>query len=151
LIVKRIVVGVDGSDGSVVALRWALEEARYRNLPLLVVMAWQEPALTTIPLYGIEPRFEEAQDAAAQRLLDVLRDEGVLDAPDVEVLTRVIHEAAGPALLMSADADDILVVGSRRHAYRPRMILGSVSRHCATHARCPVVVVPIPQAESPTA
>jgi nucleotide-binding universal stress UspA family protein len=149
LTVKRIVVGVDGSDGSLVALRWALEEARYRSLPLLVVMAWQEPALTTVPLYGIEPRFEEAQEDASRRLLDVLRDEGVLDAPDVEVLTRVIHEAPGPALLMSAEADDILVVGSRRHAHRARLVLGSVSRHCATHARCPVVVVPIPHAEGP--
>ena len=37
----RIVVGVDGSQGSLHALRWALREARLRHAPVLAVLAWQ--------------------------------------------------------------------------------------------------------------
>jgi nucleotide-binding universal stress UspA family protein len=143
MVVKKIVVGVDGSRCSRVALRWALEEARYRNLPLLVVMAYQPPLLTTVPLYGVEPGSDELQDEQDQALLGVLREEGLLDPADVDVMTRVVNEASAPALLMAAEPDDILVVGSRGHGEVKGWLLGSVSRHCVNHARCPVVVVPV--------
>jgi nucleotide-binding universal stress UspA family protein len=36
----RVVVGVDGSNGSMIALRWALREARLRGWTLHAVLAW---------------------------------------------------------------------------------------------------------------
>jgi nucleotide-binding universal stress UspA family protein len=42
--VRRIVVGVHGSLGSLQALRWAADEAQERQVPLMPVIAWVPPS-----------------------------------------------------------------------------------------------------------
>lgn len=137
----RIVVGVDGSEGSAEALRWSLKEAALRHTAVDVVHAWLYP-------YVGEASFAIAEDevqAAAQGVLDrSLRDVGPL--PEGTVVNPILTHgpAAGALLDLSAEAD-LLVLSSRGHGGFVGLLLGSVSQQCVHHARCPVVIVPHPR------
>jgi nucleotide-binding universal stress UspA family protein len=147
--VGTIVVGIDGSEGSIAALRWAADEARLRHARLQVVVSWQYPALSTIPAFGVLPPADEMSEEAKQGLGALLRDEGLADAPSLEVVEAVVQGPAGAALIDAAAEADLLVVGSRGHGGFTGLVLGSVSQQCVTHAPCPVVVVPIPDRDAP--
>ena len=133
---RHVVVGVDGSDESTGALRWALAEARLTPSQVVAVAAWHWPASAVgiIPLTDVDLA-AGARDAA-QTAVDSVVQEG--DAP-VEV--RVREGLPAPVLLEAARSADLLVVGSRGHGAFSGLLLGSVSQHCVSHATCPVVVV----------
>lgn len=133
-----VVVGVDGSEGSKAALRWAADYVRRSHGRLQVVGAWQYPAM----YYGYAVALPEEDLAAeTERTLHACVID-VLDAePDVPVETRVAQGPAAQVLLDAASAADLLVVGSRGHGAFAGMLLGSVSSHCVHHARCPVAVI----------
>jgi nucleotide-binding universal stress UspA family protein len=137
----KIVVGVDASEGSRAALRWAFDEARLRACPLDVVTVWQYPVLTTLPAFGALPPIEDLSTEAETSLTQVLTEEGVASTDAVAVSTVVAEGAAAAALLEAATDADLLVVGSRGHGGFTGMLLGSVSQHVVSHAPCPVVVV----------
>jgi nucleotide-binding universal stress UspA family protein len=133
----RIVVGVDGSDRSKEALRWAGNQAGLTESILHVVSAWDR----SIPPTLVVPRPEPADSAETLRhgLEDLVTD--VLGtSPDVEVRVDVVKAHPGPALVDVAKGADLLVVGSRGHGTIAGLLLGSVSLHCATHAPCAIVV-----------
>jgi nucleotide-binding universal stress UspA family protein len=140
---ERIVVGIDGSDGSRTALQWAGAEARRRGATLEVVLAWEYPAGMVYASHGSflppEPDMEGAAVATLQKLL---ADEGLASDDGVDLRESVVHDAPAPALLHASQDADLLVVGSRGQGAFVGMLLGSVSQHCVTHATCPVVVVP---------
>lgn len=144
-----IVVGIDGSEASLVALRWAADEARLRHARLEVVVSWQYPALSTIPAFGVLPPADEMSEEARQGLAALLREEGLADDPSLEVVEAVVQGPAGAALIDAAADADLLVVGSRGHGGFTGLVLGSVSQQCVTHAPCPVVVVPERDRDAP--
>lgn len=138
-----IVVGVDGSEASKAALRWALEEARLRSMPVDAVYAWPFPygALG----FGWSPTIdqdalEEARRAAEDGLHALVR-EAAGEADGVEIREHAIEGPAGSVLLDKADGAELLVVGSRGLGGFKGLMLGSVSHQCAQHANCPVVIV----------
>jgi len=140
--IRRIVVGVDGSDSSRAALRWAYDEAASHGASLTVVTARHPPPLPQTPPYGSLPPegyFDQPRhDALA--LLDGLTAGLAHTGPDVEV--RTVVEEGNPAQVLiehSAGADPV-VVGSRGHGGFAGMLLGSVSHHLVAHSKCPVVV-----------
>jgi nucleotide-binding universal stress UspA family protein len=140
--VAKIVVGVDGSPASIVALRWALDEAQLRGLPVTAIYAFDYPEISTTSqaLHLMETDFA-AYRTAGEKILAAAFDE-VDGASGSENVERVVTE--GPpaaALLRAAEGDDLLVVGSRGHGGFTGLLLGSVSDQCTRHARCPVVVV----------
>ena len=151
---STIVVGVDGSDHSLSALRWALDEAASRGAKLEVVLAydrvpyWQFYAEGGVMSASYSQAIEEdvadaerASKEAAQATIDkMLEDIG--DTGDVEITAVTIadNNAAGALIERSADAD-MLVVGSRGRGGFAGLLLGSVSQQCASHARCPVVII----------
>jgi nucleotide-binding universal stress UspA family protein len=141
---RRIVVGVDSSHGSKVALRWALNQARLTGASVEVVTAWQHPAMYGYS-YGAMavPSADDgmaamAEKALAETVADVV---GTQDKP-VDVRTTVDEGPAAHVLLTAAAGAELLVVGSRGHGGFAGMLLGSVSQHCAHHAPCPVIVIP---------
>ena len=137
----RIVVGIDGSDQSKEALRWALDEARLRGASLEVVYAWTLPVYVG---YGaaagavIDPA--ELQQAAQERV-DGAVEEVVGGKSDVKIERKAVQGLAAGALVEAADGADLLVVGSRGHGGFAGLLLGSVSQQCSQHAPCPVVIV----------
>jgi nucleotide-binding universal stress UspA family protein len=138
----RVVVGVDGSDASARALRWAAAHATAMGSKLVAVLTWQ---LTSLPAPssatpGVVPPLPEWQEKAEQLLDGVCRQELGADAQDVEQV--VLHRPAAAGLVEAVTAQDLLVLGERGRGGFSRLLLGSVSRTCAEHAPCPVVVVP---------
>jgi nucleotide-binding universal stress UspA family protein len=136
----RIVVGVDGSENSLVALRWALDEAERRQATVEAVNAWQYPYTGVgfapyIDAYGLE-------DAASMTLRDAVRSVCADQAAFERIDRLVVQETPAHALVHAAKGADLLVVGSRGRGGFAGLLLGSVSTQCVHHAPCPVVVVP---------
>ena len=140
-----IVVGIDGSDGSKSALRWALEEARLRGDRVLAVHAWSPPAaFAPAPWAVAVPVDEQTFERAADELVRSVVAEVAGDAADLVEASAVRGSPAG-ALVDLAGEDHLLVVGSRGHGGFGGLLLGSVSDQCAHHARGAVVIVPAPK------
>lgn len=134
---STIVVGVDTSESSKDALRWAARQAELTGSDLRVVMSWE------IPSMAFWAPFPEGLDLEkdARQALDATVDEVLGTEPAVKVSKVVVAGHPAPSLIaQSADAD-LLVVGNRGHGEFTGMLVGSVSEHCVAHARCPVVVV----------
>ena len=138
-----ISVGVDGSDHSREALRFALTEAALRGARLRMVQSWSIPPLTASGI-GMIPAYDllrdELAEAAELTLVEELEHAG--GAPiGVQVERRVVQGDAAGALVEAAADADLLVVGSRGHGGVAGAVLGSVSRACLHHAPGPVAVV----------
>lgn len=136
----RIIVGVDGSNTSRRALRWAAEEARLRQAPLQVVMTWHTPYVGGLPYAGtgFDPSILERD---ARKTLDEVVD-GV-DKTDIPRVDRTLKLGdAATSLLTTAKDASLLVVGSRGLGGFTGLLLGSVSHHVAHHATGPVVFIP---------
>ncbi len=133
----KIVVGVDGSDSSVQALRFAARLAPALDARIHAVACWDFPQI-----YAgyVPPDFDAFEGAAAKTLAEAL---GKAFGPDVpENLSQELVRGPAPAKLVEADADAaMLVVGRRGHGGVVGMHLGSVSSACVSHAACPVLVV----------
>ncbi len=142
--VRRIIVGVHGSLGSLQALRYAADEARERNVPLLAVTAWVPPGGDMAERRHSSPYLRKIwRDAAWERLWAAF-DAGLGGVPaDLTVEPQVARGETGPVLVEAADhADDLLIIGTGRRAGIGRVLHRSVSRYCLAHARCPVLAVP---------
>lgn len=139
---RSIVVGVDGSDASRTALRWAVEEARLRKAQVVAVHAWWaipdlEPAATLCDADRETIRGDEASARVEEFIDETL--EGI--QRDVEISSLTVQGITATEALVEAARDaDLLVVGSRGLG-RFRGMLGSVSSGCLQRANCPVVVI----------
>lgn len=129
-----VVVGVDGSSGSIQALRWALDYARRLPSTLKVVTAWHTPAHPTAPAQWTP---ERAAEEIQQRSLECL---GALPG-DVHLECLVVQGWPAEVLAEESLGSDLLVLGATGHSPAHRNGLGSTSLHCASHARCSVVIV----------
>lgn len=140
----RIVVGIDGSEASRVALRWAFEEAALRRVPLEVVCAWQlvyavEPMVGMGAMQITPQQLAEQAEATTKATIEAARPEGSA----VEYTTHVVEGAPG-RLLVERSADAALVVVGR-HGHHPflQRLLGSVAEYVIHHSTVPVVAVPV--------
>lgn len=135
---ETIVVGVDGSECSLDALRWAVDEGRRRQWALKAVLAWGFPDM--VPVLSLFSDPELLQGQAEAQVGSWLRQEAG-DAPGIEVSREAREGQAAGVLLDAAHDAGLLVVGSRGRGGLSSAVLGSVSQQCAQHARCPVVIV----------
>jgi nucleotide-binding universal stress UspA family protein len=142
--VRRILVGVHGSLGSLQALRYAAAEARQRNVPLVPVTAWLPPGGDLAEQRHPSPYLRKIwRDAAWKRLWSAF-DDGLGGVPDdIEVLPQVVRGETGPVLVDAAcSPDDLLIIGTGRRSRLARVLHRSVGRYCLAHATCPVLAVP---------
>lgn len=131
-----VVVGIDGSEPSVGALKWAVTYARARKGRVLAVTGWEVPwTIFVSPTYTESDYAREARKALERVVRDATRED-----TDVPVDTRLIQSRPAHALTMAAEGADLLVVGSHGQGELPGMHLGSVATYCVHHAPCPVLV-----------
>ena len=139
---SRIVVGVDGSPSSRMALRWALRQANFTGGTVDAILAWQIPMV--LQSYGMAPVYVE-QDGGfeedAKKTIEAVISEEVAPADSQRVRSLVIHGNPSQVLLDAAVGADLLVVGSRGHGEFAEALLGSVSQNCVHHASGPVLIM----------
>lgn len=133
---RSVVVGVDGSNGSAVALRWALDHADHLGdiEPVTTFVTGPMVREPGPPEAGDEPYRSETtrqQRAFLESHAPWLVDAGV-----------VLESGAGPGLVRAASAAELLVVGARRHGVLELLLLGSVASAPAHHPTVPTIVVP---------
>jgi nucleotide-binding universal stress UspA family protein len=133
-----VVVGVDGSDGSRDAVRWAAGQARLTGAELRAVASWRWPNYITRVPPGADLR------ADTERTLREVVAEIRRDFPDLPISEHVVEGPGGPALISQSAGANLLVVGARGRAAFPGMLLGSVAEYCVRNGPCPVVVVRAP-------
>ncbi len=141
-----IVVGVDGSDGAAIALDFAIKEAALRGSKLRTVSAWEIPASVLASVVAGKEFYEEFRETAVRVARDAAELIEELE-PEVEHEEIVVEGQAAKALLENSADAELMVVGRRGHGSFTEMLLGSISRQVVAHAKCPLVIVPAPQAK----
>lgn len=141
-----VVVGVDGSEASLAALRWAAGEAAAHGAPLIAVHVLDPRERAFAPYATPDGPDADSRDgvASAEQLLC---DNGIDDV-------RSVFEIGNPGqvLVRSTIGARMLVLGHADHHHRREgaaphdgPALGTIARACVAHATCPVVVVPLPE------
>lgn len=135
--VSRVVVGVDGSEPSKEALRWAARLAPTLGATICAVSVWEYPTgygWTSMPSGW---NFQTDTDKVLHQAVDE-----VFGADRPRGLELVVEQAqAAAALLRHGVGASMVIVGSRGHGGFAGLLLGSVSSSVAEHATCPVLVV----------
>jgi nucleotide-binding universal stress UspA family protein len=137
---KTILVGVDGSAGSQVAVEFAAREAAAHGATLRLLSAWEVP--TNVMSGGSVPDLYASFEAEALELLGQAAARVRELEPAVVVEQKAVEGHAGNALVDEAASADLVVIGRRGRSGFTELLLGSISHQVADHARCPVVIVP---------
>ncbi|MGW0041964.1 universal stress protein [Rhodococcus sp. NPDC003348] len=137
-----IVVGVDGSESSNDAVRWAARDAVRRSAPLHLVSTMYVAGTYGVPV-GLPPAYFDDHEVVGRRrlarALEVARAEALPHPLAVD--SELVWGHPGGLLLERAHAARMLVVGSRGLGEVSGGLLGSVSATVAAHAGCPVAVI----------
>ena len=134
----RIVVGVDGSPSSELAVRFAFTRAQQTGRGLTAAHMWHAPAGRVDLRWSVgrEQAEKEAQALLADRLVP-WRER----YPEVDVVEKTARGNAAAVLIGESAGAELLVVGSHGRGGFGGLLLGSVSHAVLHHARCPVAVV----------
>lgn len=137
---QRIVVGVDGSPASKVAVDWAAREAAMRNAALTLVHVM--PAIRSWPEVPMTSKVDRLYENQAREWLREASKvaEEALGATD-RIDTRLLDGAALPSLVELSKDAELIVVGCRGLGSIARRLLGSISRGLVQRAQCPVAVI----------
>jgi nucleotide-binding universal stress UspA family protein len=127
----RVVVGVDGSAESLIALDWAAEHCQRYARQLAVIMAWHIPTEHASAVAAL--REVDLESAAADVIAEAV-DQAKARSPELDVRQSVVSGSPGKVLVQASQDAALLVVGTKR-------TLGTVSSYCAHYASCPVVLV----------
>ena len=132
----RIVVGVDGSEHSNAALRWALAEAEAHSGGMVTaVLSWQVPFLS---FPGAFDR-DELEKAYKSFLIETVS--AIAPRPAVPLETLVAEGDPTESMVEASKDANLLVLGIRGRSPFAGLLLGSVSQGAAATAHCPVVLV----------
>ena len=134
----RIVVGVDGSESSMQALRWARYLAGATGDGVEVVTAWQARGAYNM---GVIPEQNASGDADPLATATNAVEHVYGEAKPATVQITVHEGHAAKVLIDASDGARMLLVGSRGLGGCSGLLLGSVSNTCSEHARCPVLIV----------
>jgi nucleotide-binding universal stress UspA family protein len=144
---RSVVVGVDGSERSVEALRWAAAEASRMGSSVIAVLACGATRLTA-PYAPIGPTWPTELTAPAEDRLGSIVDSAFDGHPPVPVRQVCDPRPPVPALLgYGADAAMLVLATSPGHAMsvhpgsgRPA---GSTVLALVRYAPCPIVLLPV--------
>ncbi|MGC4839459.1 universal stress protein [Micromonospora vinacea] len=134
-----VLVGVDGSESSRLAVGLGADEAALRDVPLVLVHVGPPDGGRTVP-----EEIEESQAAYQAEAVRLLADASALaraEHPDLVVREHPVRAAgAAQGLIEASGTGSLLVVGTRGRAGFTGLLLGSVSQAAIQHAHCPVLV-----------
>ncbi|VXB45965.1 Universal stress protein family [Arthrobacter sp. 9V] len=140
----KIVVGVDGSDASIEALREARRLAVPLGATVEAIAYWDFPPVYEGYLAVGVTGFEEA---AGQVLKESVEKAFGIEVPD-NVVSHLEQGHPRQGLIKASRGAQMIVVGRRGHGGFGGLLMGSVSSACVAHAHCPVLVVHTPEKEA---
>jgi nucleotide-binding universal stress UspA family protein len=139
--IKRIVVGVDGSEHSETALKWAIRMARGMGSQITAVYGVYVPMYFPEP-YGVPVQFDEQW---RKEIKAEFEDKWCKPLKASGIRYRTVMQDGRPASVIDDVADkenaDIIVVGRRGRSGVAELLLGSVSHELATHSKRPVLLI----------
>jgi nucleotide-binding universal stress UspA family protein len=132
-----IVVGIDGSTNSLVALRWALREGGVRGVPVEVIHCWQAQLWPGVVFGPVQEMHTGSmcmvQNEIAAALVDI--------HPRPDVIQTSIKGQPVPTLLARSARASLIVLGAHGHTNLRDRLFGQVADSCLRRANCPVVVI----------
>src|SRR6185437_8505765 len=140
---ELIVVGVDGTEGSRLALRWAVTEAHRVGGAVEAVTAWYWQGGVDEAMLAVTNPLEQQQHAeriSAREVEAVVAEFG----SGIPIAREVVEGIPVRVLIEASKHARMLVLGSHGHGRLHHAVLGSVSDECARQAKCPVVFIPAP-------
>jgi nucleotide-binding universal stress UspA family protein len=140
--VSRIVVGVDGSETSAAALRWALRRAARTGGSVEALTGLTTPLMTGYLEATVAFDPTVLRDAAAAETQAALSEAVLATGVDVPTSWQVVEGSGARVLLEAGIGAALLVVGSRGRGAFASAVLGSVSQQVAHHTPCPLVIIP---------
>jgi nucleotide-binding universal stress UspA family protein len=145
---QGIVVGVDGSRSSKIAVRWAGREAAMRKVPLSLIyvidtLPWASLAMGggAVPLPADAAEWQKTEGEKIISAAVKVAEDSVEGGNGPQLHPEVCFAATVPALVDLSKGAEMVVVGRRGHGMLRRVLLGSVSAGLIHHAHCPVAVI----------
>ena len=139
-----VLVGVDGSPASRVAVDWAARDAELRDVPLTVVHVMPAAVMGAWADVPMSAEFWELRDRRAEELVTEALGwvtDAISQTPRIDVRHQVVSAAVVPAMVEMSREADMVVVGCRGLGGVQGLLLGSVSSAMVHHAHCPVAVI----------
>ncbi|RZL82452.1 MAG: universal stress protein [Rhodococcus sp. (in: high G+C Gram-positive bacteria)] len=134
---SSIVAGVDGSQSSLDAVRWAARESSLRMTPLLLLACVTYLGAEDGPRLAAELRTRAERDLAeALEAARASADDGVTD-----IRAELSHQYAPGALVDCSKGAEMVVLGRRGLGEFTGGLVGSVTSAVTRHAQCPVAVI----------
>jgi len=144
---RAILVGVDGSSASTVAVEWAARDAVIRNVPLTLVNVLDPPMATTVRGFPMPmpPEYTQWQHDEGRKVLnDTLKtvEDRTRQIGPLDISSELMIGPPVPTLVELSKDAAMVVVGSHGRGALARRLFGSVSTGLVHHAHCPVAVIP---------
>lgn len=145
-----VIVGVDGSDAALHAVRWAVVEAHARRVPLRLVHVIDTE--NDFPFVADELADEET---VGRESLEAAREAATIEDYTVDIDVELLRGRVNRAFVDLSEKASLLVVASVGAGFFTRMMLGSTALSLAHHAKCSVAVVrgadgsPVPPTSGP--
>jgi nucleotide-binding universal stress UspA family protein len=142
--IGRIVVGVDGSQHSEAAIKWAVRMARGMGSEVVAVFAIAPPVYFDGGFLApvVPPQFDEEWRAGMKNEFEAVWCKSLRDAG---VRYRTIMQDGRPASVIAQVADsvnaDVIVIGRRGRGGVAELVLGSVSHELVLHSKRPILVI----------
>jgi nucleotide-binding universal stress UspA family protein len=147
---NNVVVGVDDTPESRLALRWAVDHAQARHLPLLVLNVYSVPVMYAGSMYTWPPNLTNDELIISKYAEETVRD-AVAYAQEVsgqvETHGQVVEGYPASVLVEASKDAQTLVLGSRQLHSLGSFFLGSVGAAVVARAACPVVITRGPAGE----
>ena len=148
---KKVVVGVDGSSSSTVAVRWAADAAHRRGCSLELIEAYQIPVGSAGPGAFLPTEMFEAPRLAAEEDLLRATAEARVRHPDLVITSTAGMDTPFHALRQALGQAELVVVGSHGQGLASETLLGSVAQKLISHSPTPVAVIRSDAHDHPTA
>jgi nucleotide-binding universal stress UspA family protein len=136
---KRIVLPVDGSDGSTRAVQKALHLAKETGVEVTALHVVEFPYLASSELSFTYPDVMEAIKKNGMTILDHVKKQG--SDLGVHVKTKLLEGIPDDQIIKEAKKDDLIIMGCKGRTALSRILVGSVCEKVVHHAKSPVMVI----------
>jgi nucleotide-binding universal stress UspA family protein len=139
---RPVLLAADGTEESEAAVAFAFDEAAVRDVDLVAITVWDDPALRTFAITA--PMVGMLEDQEEQAVLGEQLAGWSDKYPDVRVRKVVLRGRPAEQLLayrVNGKQPALIVVGCRGHGGAAGLVLGSTSQRLITAAQVPIIVV----------